>query len=446
MSSPIIQAIEQICEEKGLPKDKVIETIQLALAAAYKKDFQAKDKNIKVEFDADTGEARVFDEKEVVEDMDLEDLEEKRTVLREKKTAAEEAGDEAALEQLEEEDKELPRFHPKSEVMITEAKELKKSAKVGDIIRTELEVTEEYGRMAAQTAKQVIIQRLREVERDIVFDEFKNMEDDLINGVIQRQEGSVILVDLNRITGVMPLSEGVRGEHYRPGSRMRFYVKEVRMGGKGPEVYLSRAHPEMIRRMFELEVPEIANDIVEIKAIAREAGSRSKIAVWTEQENIDPVGSCVGQRGTRVQTVINELGGEKIDIIEWSDDLGEFIAHALSPASIIKVDLDEEEKKATVLVREDQLSLAIGKAGQNVRLAAKLTGWKIDIMSEGGTVMSSDNEDGETAEKLAVDAASEEVLPEAPAEKSGEEAVEESAEALAIETEEAEEKAEETKE
>ena len=196
----------------------------------------------------------------------------------------------------------------------------------------------------------------------------------------------------------MPISESIRGESYKPGARMQFFVKEVRLGGKGAEVYLSRSHPEMLRKMFELEVPEIANDIVEIKAIAREAGSRSKIAVFTDQENIDPVGSCVGQRGTRVQTVINELGGEKIDVIEWNDNVAEFIAHALSPAQIIRVDIDEEEKKATVLVREDQLSLAIGKSGQNVRLAAKLTGWKVDIVSDSGEVASSegdiDSEDG----------------------------------------------------
>lgn len=392
MSSPILQAIEQICEEKGLPKEKVIETIEAALAAAYKKDFQAKDKNIKVEFDPNTGNAKVFDEKTVVEDLDLEELEKKRAELREQKETAQEKGDEKKVLELEEKEKELPRFHAKSEIMLSEAKKLKKSAKVGDIIRTELPVTEEYGRMAAQTAKQVIIQRLREVERDVIFNDFKEQEGELINGVIQRQEGGVILVDLNRTTGIMPLSEAVRTERYRPGNRMRFYVKEVKMGNKGPEIYLSRSHPEMIRKMFELEVPEIASGIVEIKAIAREAGARSKIAVYTEQDNIDPVGSCVGQRGTRVQTVINELGGEKIDIIEWSEEADKFITHALSPASVINVELDEKEKKATVQVREDQLSLAIGKAGQNVRLAAKLTGWKIDILSDSGKVMSSDGD------------------------------------------------------
>ncbi|MGB0757549.1 MAG: transcription termination factor NusA [Patescibacteria group bacterium] len=399
MTSTIGQAIDQICEEKGLPKDKVIETIEAALAAAYKKDNQAKDKNVKVEFNDETGGTRVYDEKEVVEDFDVEATEEQRTELREKREQALEEGDEDKALELEEEEKELPRFHLKSEIMLSEAKEQKKDAKIGDIIRTELPVTEEYGRMAAQTAKQVIIQRLREVERDIVFDEFKDYEGELISGIIQRQEGGVILVDLNRTTGVMPLSDAVRSENYRPGARMQFFVKEVRIGGKGPEVYLSRSHPEMIRKMFELEVPEITNEIVEIKSIAREAGSRSKIAVFTDQENIDPVGSCVGQRGTRVQTVINELGGEKIDIIEWDEDLSVFIAHALSPAQIIKVDLDEEEKKATVLVREDQLSLAIGKAGQNVRLAAKLTGWKIDIMSDSGTVMTSDGEAAEGEDK-----------------------------------------------
>ncbi len=394
MASAILQAIEQICDEKGLPKDKVIETIEAALAAAYKKDNQARDKNVKVEFDEETGDTRVFDEKEVVEDLDLEKLEEERSSLREQKEKALEEGDEELAVELDEKEKELPRFHTRNEIMLSDAQKIKKSAKVGDIIKTELPVTEEYGRMAAQTAKQVIIQRLREVERDIVFDEFKDYEGDIISGVIQRQEGNVFLIDLNRTTGVMPISESIRGESYRPGSRMQFFVKEVRLGGKGAEIYLSRSHPEMLRKMFELEVPEIANEIVEIKAIAREAGSRSKIAVYTDQENIDPVGSCVGQRGTRVQTIINELGGEKIDIIEWNDNVAEFIAHSLSPAQIIRVDIDEEEQKAAVLVREDQLSLAIGKSGQNVRLAAKLTGWKIDILSDsdGSEVVSSDGD------------------------------------------------------
>ncbi len=401
MSSPIIQAIEQICDEKGLPKDKVIETIEAALAAAYKKDNQAKDKNVKVEFDEETGATRVFDEKEVVEDMDLEKLEEKRLKLREKKEAALDKGNEELVLELSEKEQELPRFHMRNEIMLSEAKELKKSAKIGTIIKTELPVTEEYGRMAAQTAKQVIIQRLREVERDIIFDEFKDYEGEIVSGVVQRQEGNVFLVDLNRTTGVMPVSESIRGEHYKPGNRMQFFVKEVRLGGRGAEIYLSRSHPEMIRKMFELEVPEITNDVVEIKSIAREAGSRSKIAVYTDQENIDPVGSCVGQRGTRVQTVINELGGEKIDVIEWNENSATFIAQALSPAQIIRVDVDEEEQTAKVLVREDQLSLAIGKAGQNVRLAAKLTGWKIDIASDEGTVISSE-EDGEVEEEEAV--------------------------------------------
>lgn len=398
MSSPILQAIEQVCEEKGLPKEKVIETIEAALAAAYRKDFHAKDKNIKVVFDATTGSARVFDEKEVVEDIDLDDLEEKRLALREKKELAQKEGDEGSLAQIEEEEKELPRFNPKSQIMLSEAKEKKKDAAVGDIITTELPVTEEYGRVAAQTAKQVIIQRLREVEREIIFEEFKNQEGELINGVVQRQEGNVVLVDIGRTTGLLLPSDRMRNEIYRPGQRMRFFVKEVRIGGKGPEIYLSRTHPEMIRKIFELEVPEIASGTVEIKAIAREAESRSKIAVATSQDNIDPVGSCVGQRGTRVQTVINELGGEKIDIIEWNEDDAQFIAHALSPARIAKVDLEEETRKAKVFVSEDQLSLAIGKAGQNVRLAAKLTGWKIDIASEDEKVLKDeDSPDSEAA-------------------------------------------------
>ena len=271
--------------------------------------------------------------------------------------------------------------------MLSEARKIKPDAEVGDIIVQELEVPAEYGRVAAQTAKQVIIQKLREIERETIFEEYKTKEHELVNGIIQRIEGKMVYVDLGKVLAVMPPEEQVPGEPYRPGSKYKFYIVSVERGSKGPEIVVSRSHPEVLAKMFALEVPEIAAGTVEIKAIAREAGSRSKIAVVANQDNIDPIGSCIGQRGTRVQTIINELGGEKIDIIEWSEDSAQFIANALSPAQVLAVEIDGKERKAVAIVKEDQLSLAIGKAGQNVRLAAKLTGWKIDIASEQGKIV-----------------------------------------------------------
>ncbi len=393
MSNPIMAAIQQICDEKGLKKEQVIETIQAALAAAYRKDFGNKEQNIKVKFDPETGQARVFDEKTVVEDMDLEEIEKQRQELYaqredwlERKKKAEEAGEEfTELDPLEVAD--IKRFNPKTDIMLSEARKIKPDAEVGDIIVQELEVPAEYGRVAAQTAKQVIIQKLREIERETIFEEYKTKEHELVNGIIQRIEGKMVYVDLGKVLAVMPPEEQVPGEPYRPGSKYKFYIVSVERGSKGPEIVVSRSHPEVLAKMFALEVPEIAAGTVEIKAIAREAGSRSKIAVVANQDNIDPIGSCIGQRGTRVQTIINELGGEKIDIIEWSEDSAQFIANALSPAQVLAVEIDGKERKAVAIVKEDQLSLAIGKAGQNVRLAAKLTGWKIDIASEQGKIV-----------------------------------------------------------
>jgi N utilization substance protein A len=239
--------------------------------------------------------------------------------------------------------------------------------------------------MAAQTAKQVIIQRLREAEREVVFNEYKDKEGELINGSIQRTEAGNVLVDIGQATAVMPPQEQVKGEHYAPGTQLRFYIKSVATSSRGPEVIVSRTDKELVRQLFIMEVPEIADGVVELKSIAREPGNRSKIAVYTEEENVDPVGSCVGQRGTRVQFIINELGGEKIDIIEWDDNDIDFIKNALAPAKVVDVELNEEAKEATARVSEDQFSLAIGKQGQNVRLASGLTGWKIDIKESGET-------------------------------------------------------------
>jgi N utilization substance protein A len=344
MNEQLEQALDQIAEEKGISRDEIIQMVEASLAAAFRKDYGEKDQNIVVTFDPENLSTKVFDEKFVVEVVE----------------------------------------DPQREVDVEGAQELKKGAKVGDVIRTEItpEDGTEYGRIAAQTAKQVIIQKLREAERNVQFSDFKSKERTLQNGIIQRVEGDTVIVDLGRGTGVLFPSEQIRGEKYQIGQRIKVLVLHVEPGTRGPKITLSRSHPDIVRKLFELEVPEIFNGSVEIKAVAREAGSRSKIAVFSNQEGIDPIGSCVGQKGTRVQTVMAELGSEKIDIIEWSEDPVKFIANALSPAKILNVQLNDEEKEATVGVLEDQLSLAIGKAGQNVRLAARLTGWKIDINAE----------------------------------------------------------------
>ena len=363
-------AIKLICDEKNLSVESVISAIEAALAAAYRKEFGAKEQNIKAVFNADNGQTAIFDVKTVVEDVDLEKQEEQ---IEEQKQQKEE-GEEIPEEEI------IKKFNPRSEIMLSSAQEINPDYKVGDIIENKLEVPEEYGRMAAQTAKQVIVQRLREAERDHIFSQYKDKEGELVLGTIQRKEGRRFIIDLGQASGILPPEEQINREGYNIGTRLNFYIFEVKMGNKGPEIILSRTHPEIVRELFANEVPEIAAGTVEIKGIAREAGSRSKIAVDSQEDNIDPVGSCVGQRGSRVQTVINELGGEKIDIIEWNENPKVFISNALSPAEIKEIEINEEEKSATVKVAEDQLSLAIGRNGQNARLAAKLSGWKIDIV------------------------------------------------------------------
>ncbi|MEA3463934.1 MAG: transcription termination factor NusA [Patescibacteria group bacterium] len=403
--SDLSNAIRQICDEKGLSYEAVAQTIESALAAAYRKDFGEKNQNIKVEFDPETGKSKVFDVKTVVEDMPPEEPSfaeategkevEKKEVKKlddEKKISISLTQSKSKKENLkgEEEDlssgalaeEEIRRFNPRTEVQISDAKLIKKTAKIGDEIITKLSIPDAYGRMAAQTAKQVIIQKLREAERDMIFNEFKDKEHEVISGVVQRREGRVILIDLGKAVGILPSDGQIYNEQYDPNQRIKIYVKEVNSTPKGPEIILSRTSEEILRKVFYLEIPEISNGLVEIKSVAREAGSRSKVAVASVSDNVDPIGSCVGQRGSRIQTIINELGGEKIDIIEYDEDIKKFIINALSPAKIISVELNSErseEKKALVKVAEDQLSLAIGKDGQNVRLAARLTGWKIDI-------------------------------------------------------------------
>lgn len=371
--SEILKAIKQICEEKGLSYEAVIETVESALAAAYRKDYGKKNQNIKVEFDPETGKSKVYDVKTVVEDMPEEEM------LAEGEEEIEAAPTKTA--DIEgEEGEEKRRFNPKTEMQITDAKLVKKTVKIGDEIKMKLEVPESYGRMAAQTAKQVIIQRLREAEREMVFADFKDKEHEVVSGIVQRREGRVVLVDLGKSVGVLPSEEQIPGERYNAGDRIKVYVKEVSSRAKGPEIVLSRTSDEILKKVFYLEIPEISNGLIEIKGVAREAGSRSKVAVWTDSDNVDPIGSCVGQRGARIQTIIQELGGEKVDIISYDEDPIKYISNALSPAKIINIEIDETEKKAVVTVAGDQLSLAIGKGGQNARLAAKLTGWKIDIV------------------------------------------------------------------
>jgi len=372
--SSFASAIEQICEEKGISKEKVLETIEVAIAAAYKKDFGHKGQNIRASFDLVSGGVRIFQIKQVLDETMIKTEEE---IEAEKNEQKEEKEFKPGAEGEEGEKK--VRFNPEKHILIEDAKKENPDIKVGEEFLIELESKTDFGRIAAQTAKQVIIQRIREAERETVFEEYKDKEGEVLSGIVQRLERGAVFVDIGKTTGVIFPEEQIQGERYRLGQRIRVLLLEVQKEVRGPSIILSRAHPKMLSKLFELEVPEISSDAVQVKSIAREAGSRSKIAVASSEEGVDPIGSCVGQKGTRVQAVINELGGEKIDIIEWSEDPAKFIANALAPAKVLNVELNKEQKVAKVEVPEEQLSLAIGKRGQNVRLAAKLTEWKIDV-------------------------------------------------------------------
>ena len=367
-------AVMQIADEKGISKERVLEVVEAALAAAYKKDYGKKGQVIHAKFDEVAKSASFFLVKEVVDESVREFVEETEELEEDGK----EPVAEKEVEEVVDEDR-LPRYNMERDMLLVEAKKLKKDAKIGDTIELPLPTYEEFGRVAAQTAKQVIIQRIREAERESMFDEYKEKEGQVVNGTVQRVEGRNVFVDLGKSVGVLFPSEQIEGENYRVGQHVKVYLVRVESDTKGPGLLLSRTHPEMVRHLFSLEVPEIFTGTVEIKAIAREAGSRTKIAVFSAEEGVDPIGSCVGQKGTRVQTIIDALGGEKIDIIEWNENVEKFVSAALSPAKVLSVALHEEEKRAVVTVPDDQLSLAIGKRGQNVRLAARLTGWKIDV-------------------------------------------------------------------
>lgn len=340
MSAELLQALEQLEKERGINKETLIEALEQALISAYKRNFGSS-QNVEVGIDKVTGDIRVYALKTIVDEVN-------------------DIATEMSLEQ---------------------AKMFGADFEIGDIV--EVEVTpRKFGRIAAQTAKQVIMQRIREAERGIVFEEFSNREKDIVNGIVSRFDRRNIIIDLGRAEGVLPPSEQTPGEKYNIHDRIKVYVINVKKTNKSPQIFVSRTHPGLVKRLLELEVPEIADGTMEIKTIAREAGSRTKIAIASRNEDVDPVGACVGQRGSRIRAIVDELNGEMIDVIKWSSNDEEYIAASLSPAKVLQVELDEENKMAKVIVPDFQLSLAIGKEGQNARLAAKLTGWKIDIKSE----------------------------------------------------------------
>jgi len=384
-------AISQIAEEKGISPEKIQESIEMAIAAAYKKDYGKRGQVIKAKLDSESGRVKfwqvrlVVDKKMIYSEEELEKLKDYHPPAA--RGAPTEVGEGegrigvlAEGEVLKKTDKMKVRFNPERHIMIEEAKKIKSKIRPGEELEITLEPQKDYGRIAAQTAKQVILQKIREAEREAIFEEYKSKEEEIISGICQRVEGRTVFFDIGKTLGILTKEEQVPGEFYRPGQRLKVYILKVEESPKGPIVFLSRAYPKIISKLFELEVPEISSDSVSIKSIAREAGSRSKIAVVSELEGVDPIGSMVGQRGTRVTAVINELGGEKIDIIEWQDNPEQYISNSLSPAKVSEVKI-MPKNKALVIVPEDQLSLAIGKEGQNVRLAAKLTGWKIDVRS-----------------------------------------------------------------
>jgi N utilization substance protein A len=355
----INSVLAQLEEERGIPQEKIIEAIELALATAYKKEYGKKGQIVRAKFDLNSGKTEMFQIKVVVDET---------TVVMEQ-----EEGEEIP------ENKEL--YNPEHHIMLADARRIKKGVELGEEMVFPLENHDDYGRIAAQTAKQVIMQKIREAEKISVIGEYGKREGEIVSGTVQRVERGNVFIDMGRATGLLPYEEQIPGERYGQGERIRAYLYRVEEGGKGVFLRLSRSHPKFLEKLFETEAPEIANGTVVVKSIAREAGSRTKIAVSSADSHIDPVGSMVGQRGVRVSTVMSELGGEKIDIIEWSEDPKKFIEDALSPAKVLSVTLDDKNNQAIVEVSEDQQSLAIGKGGQNVRLAAKLTGWKIDIKS-----------------------------------------------------------------
>ncbi|MCI9038943.1 MAG: transcription termination/antitermination protein NusA [Clostridia bacterium] len=377
-SKELIEALEELEKERGIKKDIILESIETALVTAYKRNFESSE-NVKVTMDGQTGETHVYAEKEVVEIVE----------------------------------------NPNLQINLADAQKLSKKLAIGDIAEIEI-VPKNFGRIAAQTAKQVIVQKIREESRNILFEAFNDRKGEIVSGIVQKADGGVVVLDLGRLEGVMTVREQIPTEKYHVNDKLRAYVVDVERGAKGsPQVLVSRACSDFVRKLFELEIPEIYEGVIELKSVSRDPGSRSKVAVYSPNENIDPVGSCVGQKGIRIQNIINELSGEKIDVIEWNPDPAIYISSALLPAQVMAVDVHEEEKFAQVIVPDDQLSLAIGKAGQNARLAAKLTTWKIDIKSESQfrEMMQKAQEEAEKAEQVQEEMENEEVTQETVEEK-----------------------------
>ncbi len=344
MNEQLLQAVDVLVKVKKVPENVVFSALESVLLTAYKRET-GSNANVSVSIDRTTGDYHIYAEKNVVEAIDPESE------------------------------------NAENEITVADAKKINRHYEAGDILHIEV-TPKNFGRMAAQTAKQVMIQKLREAERGVIYDEFSGREGDVITGTVKFSESRTIFVDLGRCEGILPYAEQIEGEEFKTNDKIKCYVLEVRKTTKGPEIILSRTHPGLLKRLFELEVPEIYSGTVEIKSVVREAGSRSKIAVYAMDPNVDPVGACVGPKGQRVQNIVNELHGEKIDIVRWDEDPAIYIANALSPAKVVSVSVAEDEKASYVIVEDYQLSLAIGKAGQNARLAAKLTNWKIDIKSE----------------------------------------------------------------
>ena len=372
----LTKALKQVADEKGLDPNQVLEVIESSIAAAYKREYGDRNEVVRCKLDQKTGELQFWQIKTVVDDTMVRFVDENEEGADVAGVSAEANGKGA-----EDEEQKLPRFNSDRHITIEDAKKTKKDVVLGEEIAFPLETHDDFGRIAAQTAKQVILQKLRESERDSILAEWRGREGQIVSGVIQRFERGNIFVDLGRTIGVMFGNESIPGEHYRAGERLRFLVVAVQDDTRLPGIILSRSHPKFVVELFRLEVPELVEDAIEVKAIAREAGNRTKIAAVSKADGIDPVGALVGQRGTRVMAVNNELGNEKIDIVEWSDDPERLIANALSPAKVERVEILPRHE-ARAIVPESQLSLAIGKGGQNVRLAAKLTGWKIDVRSQ----------------------------------------------------------------
>lgn len=365
----INSVVQQLEEERGIPKEKTLEAISMAFATAYKKEYGKKGQIIRASFDQNSGAVEFWQVKIVVD---------RNQVIMEGDEESQESLKDTAVEDIK------IRFNPEQHMLIEDARKIKRDAVVGDELVFPLETKADFGRIAAQTAKQIIIQKIREAEKVSVMGEYGQKEGEIVAGTVERVERGVIYIDMGRAIGVIPYEEQIPSEHWKTGDRIRAYLFAVEETPKGIVLKLSRAHPKFLAKLFETETPEIASGVVEIKTIAREAGSRSKVAVISHDPHIDPIGSMVGQRGVRVTTVTSELSGEKIDIVEWNEDPALFIEEALSPAEVVSLELDEKEHRAIVTVTTDEQSLAIGKGGQNVRLAAKLTGWKIDIKSIGG--------------------------------------------------------------